>query len=335
MSCLICLEPMEGSESYHDGCLVELFGASRAPDVDVDLAKLHTLALGMVGRTSLSGIQRKISVTLSAERGTFRLRAEPGSYILKPQAQTFPSLPENEQTTMKLAALVGLETPPCGIVILRDGTRAFITRRFDRVPREEGQKFSIQKLAQEDFCQLAEKSPKEKYDGSSELCVRIVRRYATEPLIELLKLLRAMVFAWWSGNGDMHLKNFSLLTAGDGITRLSPSYDQLSTRLVIPGDPLALPVCGKKDRLTKATWLELARYAQIPERPAARIMAEIAAQAEAASALISRSFLTDEMKEEYKALIEERSRALSGKIGRSRARRGSAVTSRRSARPRR
>jgi serine/threonine-protein kinase HipA len=307
VSCAICLRPVEGGAAYPGACLAELFGRRQAPEVDVDLEKLHTLALGMVGRTSLSGIQRKVSLTLAAERGTFRLQAQPGNFILKPQAQTFPALPENEHVTMKLAALVGLETPACGLVRLRDQSLAFLVARFDRVPTGSGELSGHVKLAQEDFCQLAEKPPKEKYDGSAELCVRIVRRYASEPGIEMLKLFRAIVFAWWTGNGDMHLKNFSLLTGADGRVRLSPSYDQLSTRLVIPGDPLALPVEGKKDRLTRAAWLGLAAYAKIPERPAARVLDGVASKAGEARAMIGRSFLPEAMKQEYDALIAERS----------------------------
>jgi serine/threonine-protein kinase HipA len=140
---------------------------------------------------------------------------------------------------MVLAGLMGIETAPLELVRLRDGTLAYLTVRFDRPP-EGG------KLRQEDFCQLSEKSPKEKYEGSAELCARIVRKYASEPLVEMLKLYRLMVFVWWTGNGDMHLKNFSLLASRDGLQRLSPAYDQLCTCLVIPDDPLALTVGGKK-----------------------------------------------------------------------------------------
>ena len=134
VSCSICLGPLEVglSDQPHRACLVGLFGAPQPPEMDVDLAKLHTLALAMVGRTSLSGIQRKISVSLAVERGTYRLCAGPGNYILKPQSQTFPALPENEHTTMRLASLVGHETPPCGLVKHRDGSLAFIVQRFDR-----------------------------------------------------------------------------------------------------------------------------------------------------------------------------------------------------------
>lgn len=50
----------------------------------------------MVGHTSISGIQRKISVGLSRDRSTLQVAIEGGRYVLKPQAQTYPHLPEND-----------------------------------------------------------------------------------------------------------------------------------------------------------------------------------------------------------------------------------------------
>ena len=97
--------------------------------------------------------------------------------------------------------IAGVEHPACGLLTLADGSLAYVVRRFDR-PDGGG------KLRQEDFCQ-----------------------YATEPAVESLKLFRQMVFCWWTGNGDMHLKNFSLLTGPDGTVRLSPAYDLLCTRV--------------------------------------------------------------------------------------------------------
>ncbi|MBI4606500.1 MAG: HipA domain-containing protein [Planctomycetes bacterium] len=301
-SCLVCLGSSDRGD-YHPRCLVALFGKPVLPAVQVEVAKLHTLALAMVGKTTLSGIQRKISLSLSAEKSTLQLAVGPGRYILKPQSSAFPALPENEHVTMRLAALAGIEAPPSGLVRLPDGTLAYIVLRFDRLAAGG-------KLRQEDFCQLAEKPPKEKYDGSAELCARIVRRHATEPLVELVKLFRLLVFAWWSGNGDMHLKNFSLLAGADGIHRLSPAYDQLSTRLVIPDDDLALPVCGKKAGLSRHTWLELARYCRIPETVAGRVIGRLVEGTEEAGELISRSLLSPAMKVAYRSLLEERSRGL-------------------------
>ncbi len=259
----------------------------------------------MVGRTTLSGIQRKISIDLAVERGALRLVLGPGHFILKPQAQTFPEIPQNELLTMRMAEQVGIDVPPCGLVRLRDDTLAYIVRRFDRLPDKR-------KLRQEDFCQLAEKPPKDKYDGSGELCVRLLRRYASEPLIDVLRLYRLMVFSWWAGNGDMHLKNFSLLTGEDGLHRLSPAYDLVCTRLVIPGDQLALPVGGKREDLTREDWLAFARYAGVPEKAARRILETIVSSLDECLRMIGRSFLSSALSDAYRDLLRERTAVLAG-----------------------
>ena len=297
--CRICLESVRGEKNYHERCLRALFGTAKVPKLDVEASKLHTAALAMVGHTSLSGIQKKISVNLAADRETLQVAAEGGRYILKPQTETYPGLPENEHLTMRLAQLVEIEVAPFGLVSLKGDTLAYIVRRFDRL--QDGRK-----LRQEDFCQLAELSPKEKYDGSAELCVRLLRKYASEPLIEILKLYRLLVFAWWSGNGDMHLKNFSLLADEQGVTRLTPAYDLVCTRLVIPNDPLALPISGKKENLDRDDWLSFASYCQLPERTAHRVLETQASVLNSATALIDRSFLPTDQQKVYKELIANR-----------------------------
>ena len=301
--CRVCLENVRGDKDYHDRCMRALFGTAKVPKLDIEVSKLHTAALAMVGHTSLSGIQKKISVNLAADRQTLQVAAEGGRYILKPQTETYPALPENEHLTTRLAQLVEIEVAPFGLVPLKDGSLAYIVRRFDRLPNGH-------KLRQEDFCQLAEISPKEKYDGSAELCVRLLRKYATEPLIEILKLYRQLVFAWWSGNGDMHLKNLSLLTNEQGVTQLSPAYDLVCTRLVIPNDPLSLPIVGKKDNLDRNDWLNFARYCQLPEKTALRVLEAQSSAQDAATTLIDRSFLPLEQREQYRDQLSERTKSL-------------------------
>jgi serine/threonine-protein kinase HipA len=302
-ACWACLRAAPAGNGYHAKCLREIFGSPRVPHIDVELARLHTLALAMVGHTSLSGVQRKISLLLEAEARTLRVAAEGGQFILKPQAQTFPLLPENEHVTMRLAARVGIEVPPCALVRLPDDSVAYIVRRFDRTGPGS-------KLLQEDFCQLAVKSPKDKYTGSAELCAKLVLRYASAPVLEAERLFRLIAFSWWTGNGDMHLKNFSLLRHPDGHYRLSPAYDLLSTRLVIPDDQLALPVGGKRERITRRQWLEFAKQCWVPERTAERVLRDIASAAEDCAELIHSSALSDEMKQTYQALLRERSEGL-------------------------
>lgn len=301
-ACRICLKPVRNQE-HHAACLRGLFGSAKVPQLDISLAKLHTAGLAMVGRSSLSGVQKKISVTLTTDRETLQVAADGGRYILKPQTDTFPALPENEHVTTCLAKLVEIEVPPFGLVALSDGSLAFISKRFDRLP--DGRK-----LRQEDFCQLAEQSPKDKYEASAELCVRLLRKYASEPLIEILKLYRLLLFAWWTGNGDMHLKNLSLFTDTQGIMRLTPAYDLVSTRLVIPDDPLALPVLGKKSKLTRKTWVEFAEYCPIPRKTALRVLEKQASVEGAARDAIDACFLPAEQKIALKELLAERGAAL-------------------------
>lgn len=296
--CWACLRALDDGTRYHSKCLREVFGVAKPPAIDVELAKLHTLALAMVGHTSLSGIQRKISLRLEAESRTLRVAVEGGHFILKPQAQTFPALPENEHLTMRIAERVRITIPPCALFELKDGSLAYIVRRFDRLPGGG-------KLMQEDFCQLAVKPPKDKYQGSAELCARLVLRYTSAPIIEAEKLFRLLAFGWWTGNGDMHLKNFSLLRGEDGNYRLSPAYDLLCTRLVIADDQLALPVGGTK-RPGRRRWLELAKGCGLQPRAAERVLREIGEGTDDAVQLIDASLLPATMKRAYTKLVRER-----------------------------
>ena len=301
--CHICLGMVRGERDYHDRCLRGLFRTSKVPTLEIEVSKLHTAALAMIGHTSLSGVQKKISVNLAADRATLQVAAEGGRYILKPQTETYPALPENEHLTTRLAQLVEIEVAPFGLVALKDGSLAYIVRRFDRL--DDGHK-----LRQEDFCQLSELSPKEKYDGSAELCVRLLRKYASEPLIEILKLYRLLLFVWWSGNGDMHLKNFSLLADEQSVMRLTPAYDLVCTRLVIENDPLALPITGKKDNLDRGDWLKFAEYCQLPPKTAQRVLDTQRSVTASAASVIDRSFLGVEQRQAYRDLTRERSSQL-------------------------
>lgn len=302
-TCRVCLEPVGDEAVYHPHCLKELFDTKKPPALDINTSKLHTAALAMVGHTSLSGVQKKISLGLSVDKTTLKIVAEGRQYILKPQTGVYPSLPENEQLTTRLAKLVGIEAAPSGLLELTDGTLAFIIRRFDRLPNSR-------KVRQEDFCQLAQQPPKDKYHGSAEQCVKIVKQYASEPLIELMKLYRLLLFAWWTGNGDMHLKNFSLFTGEDNITRLTPAYDLVSTHLVIPNDPLALPVEGKDRNLGRGNWLRLADYCALPRTVAERILRKQTDATNRATELIAQSYLPSEQQTEYERLIRDRSKRL-------------------------
>jgi serine/threonine-protein kinase HipA len=275
--------------------------------INLKLATLHTAALAMVGSTSLSGVQKKISLGLTTDRKTLQVAASGGRFILKPPTDVYPQLPEIEHLTMRLAHVSGIEIAQCGLIEV-DGRISFITRRFDR--RADGSK-----VRQEDFCQLAEQRPAQKYSGSGERCARILRKFASEPPVELRKLFEQLLFAWWVGNGDLHLKNLSVLVDDEGIIRLTPAYDLVATRLVIPDDELALPIDGRKEKLTRGAWREFAKYCQLPERAFERSVARQIAALPKALELIERSSLTQSLQDQLAEHLSARTAILQAASG--------------------
>ena len=206
-TCRVCLKSAVGNLDYHPECLESLFGTKTLPLLDIELAKLMGLAAEMAGKMSISGVQEKVSLRLSADKSRCEIAPTGGRYILKPEPSRFAFVPQNEHLTMRLAELAGIEVPPLGLVELRDKSTAYLIKRFDRL--DDGTKLQV-----EDFCQLAEKPSRDKYQGSGELCVRILRQYASEPLIEIRRLFKVFLFSGWASNGDQHLKNFSLASHG-------------------------------------------------------------------------------------------------------------------------
>lgn len=302
-TCAICLTATGDDAQYHARCLAALFGTPQLPALDIELGALYRLAAKMAGKMSISGVQEKIPLVLSADKRRLEVAAAGGRYILKPEPARFAAIPQNEHLSMRLAALAGLETPPLGLVWLKDGAVAYLIKRFDRL--DDGTKLQV-----EDFCQLAGQHVADKYRGSAEQCVRILRQYASEPLVEIRKLFKLLLFGWWTANGDQHLKNISLLTARDGLRRLSPVYDLVCTRVVNDDLSLALPVGGQTQHLTRRTWLDFAAYCGIPPRAAQRLLTEQVEALEPSRELVRRSFLPDALKEQYEQILEENTAVL-------------------------
>ena len=298
-ACRICLRPTVSASAYHAECIETLFGSVTLPRLEFSLPSLMRSATDMAGKMSISGVQEKVSLKLSDDKSRLEIAPSGGRYILKPEPTRFAFVPQNEHVTMSMARVAGIEVPAFGLLELTDGAVAYVIKRFDR--GAHGEKFLV-----EDFCQLAGKPLRDKYDGSGELCVRILRQFASEPLIEIRKLFKLLLFSWCVANGDQHLKNFSLFTSASGLRRLTPAYDLLCTRLPIPSDrSLALSICGKKSNLTRKVWLEFARYCQIPERAAQHLIVEQVDALDSAVEFIGASYLPGDLKVEYEAILRE------------------------------
>ena len=110
----------------------------------------------------------------------------------------------------------------------------------------------------------------------------------------------------------MHLKNFSLYSKERGAFMLTPAYDMLSTTLVMPEDTeeLALTLNGKKRKIKKTDFVTSMQASGLEDKVISNIFAKFTKAKEKWFEFIELSFLPDEMKAAFKAIIAERSNLL-------------------------
>ncbi|MDO5971904.1 HipA domain-containing protein [Flavivirga aquimarina] len=236
-----------GHDTYSRTCLRRMFNGKKVHhlllyDSPASNEDADELFLENRKRISISGVQEKFSVLL--EKNKLRLidEGEQGTYILKPipgAGKNPDQMPANEHLTMQIARQVfGIETAENAIIFFKDGTPAYITKRFDVTERGE-------KLAKEDFASLGGRTPQThgehyKYLGNYLELFELMKKYLPAYRIEAPKLFQLLVFNYLFSNGDAHFKNFSLLETPLGDFRLSPAYDLLNTRIHIEDSDFAL-----------------------------------------------------------------------------------------------
>ncbi len=212
-------------------------------------------------RLSLAGAQAKVPLVLTGAGLALPRPGEPTTHILKPPIARFADTTENEAFAMRLAKGIGLDTADVDIVTVRD--RSFLlVKRYDRQTDSEGR---VQRLHQEDFCQAMGYTSAQKYaaDGGPVFrdCFALLRRAATRPARDVLKLLDAALFNLIIGNADAHGKNFSLLYESDEIT-LAPLYDLLSTVSYPDLSPNLAMKIARRARLEDLVARDWARFAE-------------------------------------------------------------------------
>ncbi|ARU18081.1 type II toxin-antitoxin system HipA family toxin [Croceicoccus marinus] len=179
-------------------------------------------------RYSLAGAQSKLPVVLAHNRIALASPGQATTHIIKPEPERFPGLAANEAFCLTLAKSIGLNAAEAEWRSI--GGRAFLlVSRYDRIT-ESG---TTRRLHQEDFAQALGVLSSKKYasDGGPVFrdCFDLVRRAATDPETEILKLIDAALFNLVTGNADAHAKNFSLLRKANGEVALAPLYDLVST----------------------------------------------------------------------------------------------------------
>ena len=293
--CCFCAEAIEKENSIHPICVKKLFDINTMPSIDISLQDVPTKAQEMAGKLSISGVQIKLSVTLDKKKKQLIVTAENGEYILKPQTNTFIQMPENENLCMSIAGKLGIDVPAHALIKLKDNSYAYIVKRFDRKNGD--------KLLQEDFCQILEKPTKEKYNSSIEQIARKLKSISEIPSLDIQYLYERVLFFFIIGNGDSHLKNFSVNYSSRDDIRLSPAYDIVSSKLVIPKEEdFALTINGKKNKLNIDDFLSFANLFNIPEKVTTKILNK----KELILALIKDSQLDLEYRESLIEIVLER-----------------------------
>lgn len=254
---------------------------------------------------SISGVQEKFSVLLDKNKLRLVNENEQGTYILKPvpgASKKADQMPANEHLTMQIARQIfGIETAENALIFFKDGTPAYITKRFD--VKEDGSK-----LAQDDFASLAKRTPQThgehyKYLGNYLDLFELMQQYLTTYKVDSPKLLRIIIFNYLFSNGDAHLKNFSISETPFGDYRLSPAYDLLNSRIHIDDKDFAL-VDGLLPRnlangKISSQFVKLAEKAKINEKIFQDIMAFMISKSDLVEKMVAASFLNEATKRNY------------------------------------
>lgn len=307
----------EGFSSYSPGCLRRLFMGKKVS---------HVLPYDSPGqnendtkefmenrkRISISGVQEKESMLL--EKNILRLtrEGEQGTYILKPipvDVRYPDQVPANEHLTMQIARQVfGINTAGNAMIFFKDGTPAYITKRFD----VKGESL---KWGKEDFASLAGRSsdnagPDFKYDYSYEEIGMLIQKFVPAWRIEMEKFYSLVLFNFLISNGDAHLKNFALLESSTSDYLLSPAYDLINTRIHVDDSDFALnkglftdgfrsDVQKKTGHLSFADFMEFGKRIGITESRIMKISAPFLEKQSMIETLTMRSFLNERCKKIY------------------------------------
>ena len=289
---------------YHPQCAKRFFSMTTVPGFPYRHTEIKELAKEVVrSQTAVTGVQAKLSMDIEKlqHESRFTIVGLWGRFILKPQTELYPYLPELEDLTMHLAEVAKIQVVPHILVRFADGQLCYLTRRVDRTA-------SGAKLPMEDMCQLSEKLTENKYRGSHEQIAKLILHYSSAPKLDLERFWEIVLFSWITGNSDMHLKNFSIYSPIPGNYQLTPAYDLMNTLLVMPSDTeeLALTLNARKKKIKLQDFKNAMINSGLDEKVSQNMLKKFHAAKESWYDWIERSFLPQEMKMGYKTMIVER-----------------------------
>ena len=308
---------VEGYDTYSPAFLRRMFNGKKVSHIlpydapqnsEVDAEKF----MENRKRISISGVQEKLSLLLEKNQLRLTSEGEQGTYLLKPiprDLKKVDQVPANEHLTMQIASQVyGIHTADNGMIFFKDGSPAYITRRFD--VKEDGKKWG-----KEDFATLTGKTKDTggvnfKYEYSYEEAATLIVKFVPAWRVEIEKFFSLVVFNYLFSNGDAHLKNFALLETESSDHFLSPAYDLVNTRIHADDTDFALDkglfadnfesAAFKKNRhRSQEDFTEFARRIGIEAGRSQKLLVPFLEKQEKVDVLVKRSFLNEATKRAY------------------------------------
>jgi len=298
-------------KDYCPGCIKEFYDGNSISALDFDKSGFMSARIDLKDSMSISGIQDKISLGFNNEKILLPVESN-GRYILKPQPNSefknFNDIPANEHLSMHISSSVfKIDTAKSALIRFKDGELAYITKRFDYIPKEDNIKYD-----QEDFCSVlntnsATAGKNYKYESSYEEIAIAIDKYVAASRVAQEDFLRRVILNFLLSNGDAHLKNFSLIRVGKEM-KLSPSYDILNTRMHVDDGEMALDLLKESEFTSAYDGLGFYSYVDIQElskrqgiktKRFKKIIDKIESYTPSVEKMVEVSFLSEDMKELY------------------------------------
>lgn len=220
-----------------------------------------------IDRVAIPGVQEKVS----AQRLSLPASRAGSKFILKLESPQHPFIIENEDYFLKVARRSLKNVVQTELVHDSAGQLGLLVTRFDRILDALGNQIS---LAVEDACQIMNRWPADKYNITSEALVHNVSEVCSSKKLAIRELFRQFCFAWFTGNGDLHAKNISVLSSPDGEWKVAPAYD-LPCTLPYDRDPsLALTIGGKKTGHSRRSLIDFGTNVGLSEKLAKKVIDE-------------------------------------------------------------
>ncbi|GGF01005.1 type II toxin-antitoxin system HipA family toxin [Mycetocola zhadangensis] len=207
------------------------------------------------------GVQDKASASVL----TTPLALRGKRYLLKLDPAEYPHLVANEAAHLASAQRLRIPVATSTVIHDRHGGAGLLVERFDRAVDQSG---TLLRLPLEDGTQVMGLPPASKYLVTAEEVATALAQYCEAPVLARRNIYLQFVFAWLTGNGDLHAKNLSILGNSHGGFVVAPVYDVPCT-LLYGDDTLALSVAGKTKNLTARHWAEFADSLGLPPKAAA------------------------------------------------------------------